>query len=120
MINTLNPIADNWWTWQIAMLWQTGVLIGIIWIVDLCIRKWAWPQVRYALWMLVLVKLLIPPTWTSPASVTSYIPAAAQKAVQIQIAPALFDFLHPSEYLHTEPGTNNSHLKFTLSLCQEF
>ncbi|MHC5183499.1 MAG: M56 family metallopeptidase [Planctomycetota bacterium] len=88
MINTLNSMADNWWTWQIAMLWQTAVLIGIIWIVDVCIRKWAWPQVRYALWMLVLVKLLIPPTWTSPASITSHIPPLAQKAVHIQIAPA--------------------------------
>ena len=63
------------------MLWQTAILIGIVWIVDLCIRKWAWPQVRYALWMLVLVKLLIPPTWTSPASITSHIPPLAQKAI---------------------------------------
>ena len=83
MINTLNSMADNWWTWQIAMLWQTAVLIGIIWIVDVAIRKWAHPQVRYALWMLVLVKLLIPPTWTSPASITSHIPPLAQKAEQI-------------------------------------
>ncbi len=88
MTSLLNLIAENWYSWHIAMLWQMAVLVGIIWLVDLCIRKWAWPQVRYTLWMLVLVKLLIPPTWTSPASVTSYIPAAAQKAVSIQFNPA--------------------------------
>ncbi len=88
MMSLLNTIADKWFTWQISMLWQTAVLIAIIWIADLLIRKWAWPQVRYALWMLVLVKLLIPPTFTSPASVTSHIPAAAQKVVQIQFNPA--------------------------------
>jgi beta-lactamase regulating signal transducer with metallopeptidase domain len=48
------------------MLWQVGVLVGIVWIADAAIRRWAWPQVRYALWMLVLLKLLIPPTLTSP------------------------------------------------------
>ena len=82
MINFLNTAGEHWFDWQFAMLWQTAVLIGIIWIVDLAIRKWAHPQVRYALWMLVLVKLLIPPTWTSPASVTSYIPDAAIRAAQ--------------------------------------
>jgi len=87
MINYLNSTAQHWFDWQFAMLWQTAVLIGIVWVIDLAIRKWAWPQVRYALWMLVLVKLLIPPTWTSPASITSHIPAFADKAVQIQLAP---------------------------------
>lgn len=81
MSSTLNTIAQHWVDWQVAMLWQTAVLVGIIWIVDIAIRKWAHPQVRYALWMLVLVKLLIPPTWTSPASITSHIPSLAHRAV---------------------------------------
>jgi beta-lactamase regulating signal transducer with metallopeptidase domain len=83
MTNLLNTIAEHWFDWQLAMLWQTGILICIIWIVDVLIRKWAHPQVRYALWMLVLVKLLIPPTFTSPASVTSHIPAVAIRAATV-------------------------------------
>ena len=83
MSNFLNSIADYWWSWQFAMLWQAAVLIGVIWIVDVAIRKWAHPQVRYALWMLVLIKLLIPPTWTSPASVTSHIPSVAIRAATV-------------------------------------
>ncbi len=95
MTNFLNTLAEHWYTWQFAMLWQMAVLIGVIWIIDLLIRKWAHPQVRYALWMLILVKLLIPPTWTSPASITSHIPATAVRAATVmerlntdtQIAP---------------------------------
>ncbi|MHC5139749.1 MAG: hypothetical protein ACYSOF_07705 [Planctomycetota bacterium] len=83
MMTYLNSISEHWFTWQWAMLWQTAVLIAIIWTVDLCIRRWAWPQVRYALWMLVLVKLLIPPTWTSPASITSHIPTMAFRAATV-------------------------------------
>ena len=39
MTDLLNTMADKWFTWQFAMLWQTAVLIGIIWVVDLLIRK---------------------------------------------------------------------------------
>lgn len=81
MIETLNTLSGHWYHWQLAMLWQTAVLIAIIAGIDLLIRKWAWPQVRYALWMLVLVKLLIPPTLTSPASITAQLPTATQKAI---------------------------------------
>ena len=62
MTEALNYIAEKWFAWEYAMLWQVAVLIGIAAVVDLFMRKWAWPQVRYALWLLVLVKLILPPT----------------------------------------------------------
>ena len=55
MIEVLNNVADKWFNWELAMLWQVTVLVAIIWMIDLLIRKWAWPQVRYVLWLLVLV-----------------------------------------------------------------
>ena len=85
MIHLLNSMAENWWSWQFAMVWQTAVLIGIIWMVDVCIRKWAHPQLRYALWILILIKLVIGPTWTSPVSVTSHIPGLARKVAQVHL-----------------------------------
>ena len=103
MTEILNTLSGRWYNWQIAMLWQTAVLIAIVWMVDLSIRKWAWPQVRYALWMLVLVKLLIPPTFTSPASITSRIPAAAQKVVQRQFTAEQTVTQVSSRQLQTEP-----------------
>ena len=121
MMSLLNAIADKWFTWQIAMLWQTAVLIAIIWIADLLIRKWAWPQVRYALWMLVLVKLLIPPTFTSPTSVTSHIPAAVFRAATVMerlntdtqkgvALPAVKPALRPQPENHTSLNSTNSAL----------
>ncbi len=85
MIERLNQIADGWFAWQVSMLWQVAVLIAIVWAVDALIRKWAWPQVRYALWLLVIVKLLLPPTLGSSVSVTAEIPEIAKKAVTVQI-----------------------------------
>ena len=85
MIETLNNIAGKWFAWELAILWQVAVLIAIVWVIDLLIKKWAWPQMRYALWLLVLVKLVLPPTLVSPTSFTAQIPFVVQEAVKIQI-----------------------------------
>ncbi len=82
MAETINRIAGLWFEWQWAMLWQTAVLIGLVAVIDRLIRKRAWPQLRYMLWLLVFVKLVLPPGLTSPWSVTSQVPALAQQAVE--------------------------------------
>jgi beta-lactamase regulating signal transducer with metallopeptidase domain len=71
MITLVNQIAEGWWGWMGSMLWQVSLLILIVGVVDLLIGKWAWPPVRYALWLLVLLKLVIPPTWSLGTSVVS-------------------------------------------------
>jgi beta-lactamase regulating signal transducer with metallopeptidase domain len=73
MTAILNQIAENWFSWQLSMFWQVGLLIIIVAGLDRLIRKYVWPQVRYALWLLILVKLVLPPTLTSPMSFTAEI-----------------------------------------------
>ena len=50
-----------------AMFWQIGLLILLIAFIDLLIRKWAWPQLRYALWSLILIKLILSPALSLPS-----------------------------------------------------
>jgi beta-lactamase regulating signal transducer with metallopeptidase domain/uncharacterized protein YihD (DUF1040 family) len=71
MIEQMNHIGQLWWSWMGPMFWQVSVLIVLIGAIDLLLRRWAWPQVRYALWLLVLVKLVLPPGLSLPTSVTS-------------------------------------------------
>ena len=83
MWEPLNNIAQTWWNWQWPMLWQTALLIGIIVVIDLLIRKWAWPQLRYSLWLLVLVKLLLPPGLASSVSVTAPLSEVAKQTIAV-------------------------------------
>ncbi|MEW5902320.1 MAG: M56 family metallopeptidase, partial [Acidobacteriota bacterium] len=71
MIAAINQIAQSWWGWMGSMLWQVSLLILIVTALDFVLRRWAWPQVRYTLWLFVLIKLVIPPTWTLPSSLVS-------------------------------------------------
>lgn len=69
MIEQLNLISQGWWSWMFDMFWQSSLVIIIVSIIDLILRKWAWPQVRYVLWTLVLLKLILPPTWAFSGSI---------------------------------------------------
>jgi beta-lactamase regulating signal transducer with metallopeptidase domain len=86
MIRSLNHIADGWWQWQSTMFLQVSVLILLVFLVDLCIRRWAWPRLRHALWLLVLLKLLLPPSLTSPVSMVGHFWPREEPAPIAQIA----------------------------------
>jgi beta-lactamase regulating signal transducer with metallopeptidase domain len=68
MTEILNTAASHWWNWIWPMFWQSSLLILAVGLADLLLRRWTWPQVRYALYLLVLIKLLLPPSFSSPAS----------------------------------------------------
>jgi len=70
MIEHINNLAQVWWTWMSAMFWQVGLLIILIATIDFLIRRWAWPQLRYALWSLILLKLVLSPALSSPSALT--------------------------------------------------
>ena len=69
MIELWNIIAYRWWDWMGSMFWQASLLILLVSGLDLLIRRRVWPQIRYVLWLLIFVKLLIPPGWHLPTAV---------------------------------------------------
>ncbi len=85
MIIQLNTIAQGWWNWMWPMFWQASVLVVFIFAVDFLLRKHIWPQVRYTLWLLVLVKLILPPTFSLSTSIVSQARIQADRtAVQLR------------------------------------
>lgn len=64
MIEQLNSLAQVWWEWMGPMFWQVGVLVLVFGTVDLLLRRQLWPQLRYALWLLILIKLMVPPSFS--------------------------------------------------------
>jgi beta-lactamase regulating signal transducer with metallopeptidase domain len=81
MIEQINALSITWWRWMSGMFWQVSLLIILISGIDLLLRRWVWPQVRYALWFMVLIKLLLPPTIASPVSITANFQSVALKAL---------------------------------------
>ena len=68
VIETLNVWADHTFRFAWPMLWQSSLLIGLLFALDLLMKRKLRPAVRYALWLVVLVKLLLPPSLAFPTN----------------------------------------------------
>jgi beta-lactamase regulating signal transducer with metallopeptidase domain len=81
---SVHDAAAWWWAWTATMSVQVCVLVLIVAVLDRLLARWAWPQLRAALWLLVVIKLVLPPTLTSPVSVSQIgLLPAAQPAVSV-------------------------------------
>lgn len=71
MIEWINGLALQWSDWMVQMAWQAGLLAAGVALLDRLLHRKVWPQLRLMLWMAVLIKLLLPPTWSSPLGIPS-------------------------------------------------
>lgn len=65
-IETLNEWGGRFLEFAWPMLWQSSLLIAFVFALDLLLARKIRAAVRYALWLMVLVKLLLPPTLALP------------------------------------------------------
>ncbi|MGE3312025.1 MAG: M56 family metallopeptidase [Limisphaerales bacterium] len=71
LLNVWGPRAAEFaWT----SFWQSSLLVAVLGIADLGLRRRARPALRYALWMLVPLKLLLPPSLALPTGLGYWIP----------------------------------------------
>src|ERR1039457_2296896 len=62
LIEALNAWADYALRFAWPMLWQSSLLIALLFALDLLLKRKVRSAVRYALWLVLLVKLLLPPS----------------------------------------------------------
>ena len=69
VIEKLNLWADHLAGIAWPVIWQSTVLIVAMFLFDLLLRRRLRASVRHALWMVVLVKLLLPPSFALPTGI---------------------------------------------------
>lgn len=65
-VETLNRWGENFLGFAGPMLWQSSVLIAVVFAFDRAFARRIRASIRYALWMIVLVKLIVPPSLALP------------------------------------------------------
>ena len=97
-IEILNHWGNHFLNFAWPMIWQSSLLIAIIFALDLALRRKIRAAIRYALWLMVLVKLLLPPSLALPTGLAWWLlpspkaPAKSQPAAYVvtygdQVAP---------------------------------
>jgi len=68
IIENLNQWGKDFPSFAWTMFWQSSLLIVILFAVDFLVRRKIRASIRYALWLVVLLKLCLPPTLALPTS----------------------------------------------------
>ena len=67
--------AILWWWASIAPLAiQALVLVPLVALIDQLLPRKTWPQLRAAMWLLVMARLVLPPSWLTPLSLIAWLP----------------------------------------------
>ncbi|MDI6450869.1 M56 family metallopeptidase [Anaerobaca lacustris] len=75
-IETLNGVGEAFCSHAWSVFLQVSVLIAVLLVADLLLRRRVRAVVRYAMWTLVFLKLVLPPTLSLPTGIGYYRPEA--------------------------------------------
>src|SRR5580693_8747829 len=114
-IDNLNQFGGQFLKFAWPMLWQSSLLIAVVLMVDVLTARKIRASVRHALWLVVLVKLLLPPTLALPTGAAWWLfpakpvvipaarpPVANNYTVVVDDAPLPADFA-PEPVPQVEP-----------------
>ena len=80
LIETLNRFGESALHFAWPMLWQSSLLIAVLFTIDFALRRRVRAAVRYGLWLVLLAKLLLPPSLALPTSAAWWLfPATATR-----------------------------------------
>ena len=74
------------WDFASAMFVQVAALVAILGLVELCLRRRVRPVVRYWLWALVILKLMLPVALRTPASLAYWVRSESPPAATIPMS----------------------------------
>ncbi|MHC4952788.1 MAG: M56 family metallopeptidase, partial [Planctomycetota bacterium] len=60
--------SAEWALWMLPVVWQVTLLALGVFVADLLLRRVVWPQFLHGLWLLIPLRLLLPPHFTSPVA----------------------------------------------------
>jgi beta-lactamase regulating signal transducer with metallopeptidase domain len=72
ILKTVNDIGRAFCNFSLTMLIQASVLIFLVFIIDIIIRKRVRATFRYWIWMLVFIKLILPPALSLPTGIGNW------------------------------------------------
>jgi beta-lactamase regulating signal transducer with metallopeptidase domain len=94
---TFNYAGSTWLAAMIATFWQSALLILLAVVVAWLLRRSS-PVVRYWLWQIVAIKLLLMPFWTSYVPLPSWINRPVAQSAKLQSMPGQVEEPNPPAF----------------------
>jgi beta-lactamase regulating signal transducer with metallopeptidase domain len=100
----LERIYSSWFGWILSSSWQLALLVVLVGIAAFSTRKFS-PRWRYALWLLVLIKVFIPPSLTLSLGVGQWGVKPVLRRMNLSLPTVKAPKAYPSKSMG-EPETN--------------
>jgi len=108
LLAALNSIGEAFCEHAAGVFVQSALLVVVLFVVDLLLRKRVRAVFRYCVWLLVLVKLVLPPTLSLPTGVGywagDHLPSALNVSSRPFDAPGLERSGASGERFHGRPS----------------
>ena len=78
MIEMLDSLACHWWQWIVGVSLQVAIVAIAVALLDKLLRRWGWPQLLLVLWLVILLRCLLPAELSAPISVAAVAPPVLQ------------------------------------------
>jgi len=108
LLTALNNVGEAFCRHAAGVFVQTAILVAVLYAVDLLLRKRVRAVFRYCVWLLVLVKLVLPPTLSLPTGVGywtgDHLPATLNVSSRPFDGPGFEDMGAPVELSHAGPS----------------
>ncbi|MCP4450276.1 MAG: hypothetical protein GY809_02360, partial [Planctomycetes bacterium] len=115
LIKLLNTAGQAFMGLSADMLIQVSALIAILFSMDWFLKRHMRGVIRYWIWTLVLVKLLLPPSLISPIGLGRLIPRAdTSTAMVASVEPQAWDKTQEAPAIYFTSIPSFSYLDFTL------
>ena len=101
-LTALNTLGRGFCDYAWSMFVQSGVLIILLLVVDLLIRKRVRATMRYWIWMLVFIKLILPPSLSLPTGIGYWRSELSTAKPPIQIQEVTIGQYEPPKWLVLE------------------
>ena len=122
-VDFLNHFGQSFCDFAGTMLVQVTILVVVLLALELVLRNRVRAVVRYWLWLLVLVKLVLPVGLHTPASLAYWLPTARPQSADTAASSPVFGderFAHslnsridPSDSIESDATTEQSRTEFT-------
>ena len=101
----LSDLAHDWLATMARLVPQLAVLVVVMLTIDLLTRRWLWPQIRFALWLAIGVRLILPPGLKSSWSLAAPAYEWSEQLIQLNgIESTSAISLAEADRIPAEPG----------------
>ena len=117
LIDWLNASGELFCGLAFSMLIQSSLLIAALYVVDLILRQRVKAVFRYMIWLLVPLKLLLPPSLSSPISMTHLGGGVLDQVAQLRLLTEHESKVLPDVGPVTRRAENRSALPSSVTLA---